>query len=97
MPAGLNGLKTEMSIFQWSVSRCLRNSPWMFFLSDMADDTLFEFLHMEIVAHMYKEQATREDIDKVPSTSVQMAYIRFFSALIMFLLQRFASCSDLLS
>lgn len=31
----------------------------------MADDVLFEFLHMEIVAHVYKEQATREDIDKV--------------------------------
>ncbi len=50
----------------------------MFFLTDMADDTLFEFLHMEIVAHMYKEQATREDIDKVPSTSMQIQFIRFF-------------------
>lgn len=33
--------------------------------SDMADDALFEFLHMEIVAHVYKEHATRDDIDKV--------------------------------
>lgn len=64
-----------------------------FFLSDMADDVLFEFLHMEIVAHVYREHATREDIDKVPSTSIQMAYIRFFSALIMFLLQRFVISS----
>ncbi|KTF93166.1 hypothetical protein cypCar_00029449 [Cyprinus carpio] len=36
-----------------------------FFLSDMADDVLFEFLHMEIVAHVYREHATREDIDKL--------------------------------
>lgn len=33
----------------------------------MADDALFEFLHMEIVSHVYKEHATREDIDRVPS------------------------------
>uniref|UniRef100_A0A8C1HYD0 Trafficking protein particle complex subunit 6B n=1 Tax=Cyprinus carpio carpio TaxID=630221 RepID=A0A8C1HYD0_CYPCA len=36
----------------------------------MADDALFEFLHMEIVAHVYKEQATREDIDKERVTCV---------------------------
>ncbi|XP_030633661.1 trafficking protein particle complex subunit 6B, like isoform X3 [Chanos chanos] len=30
----------------------------------MADDALFEFLHMEIVSHVYKEQASRADIDK---------------------------------
>ncbi|XP_051965612.1 trafficking protein particle complex subunit 6b-like [Xyrauchen texanus] len=36
----------------------------------MADDVLFEFLHMEIVAHIYKEQVTREDIDKERVTCV---------------------------
>uniref|UniRef100_A0A673L1E5 Trafficking protein particle complex subunit 6B n=1 Tax=Sinocyclocheilus rhinocerous TaxID=307959 RepID=A0A673L1E5_9TELE len=36
----------------------------------MADDALFEFLHMEIVALVYKEQATREDIDKERVTCV---------------------------
>ncbi len=56
----------------------------------MADDTLFEFLHMEIVAHMYKEQATREDIDKVPSTSMQIQFHQICSTLIKYLLQRFA-------
>lgn len=42
------------------MSTCL-----LIILSAMADDVLFEFLHMEIVAHVYKEHATREDIDKV--------------------------------
>nr|XP_055052012.1 trafficking protein particle complex subunit 6B, like [Misgurnus anguillicaudatus] len=36
----------------------------------MADDVLFEFLHMEIVSHVYKEQATRGDIDKERVTCV---------------------------
>ncbi|KAI2656091.1 Trafficking protein particle complex subunit 6b [Labeo rohita] len=38
--------------------------------SDMADDALFEFLHMEIVAHVYKEHATRDDIDKERVTCI---------------------------
>lgn len=33
--------------------------------ANMADDVLFEFLHMEIVSHVYKEQASRDDCDKV--------------------------------
>lgn len=31
----------------------------------MADDSLFEFLHMEIVSHVYKEHESRGDNDKV--------------------------------
>lgn len=31
----------------------------------MADDILFEFLHMEMVSHIYTEQAAQEDIEKV--------------------------------
>lgn len=31
----------------------------------MADDILFEFLHMEMVSHIYMEHTTREDIEKV--------------------------------
>ncbi|KAL6471743.1 hypothetical protein MHYP_G00203930 [Metynnis hypsauchen] len=38
----------------------------------MADDVLFEFLHMEIVSHVYKEQASREDIDKDRITYVSI-------------------------
>jgi len=40
----------------------------------MADDALFEFLHMEIVSHVYKEHATREDIDRVPSYIAHIIY-----------------------
>ena len=36
---------------------------------DMADDSLFEFLHMEIVSHVYKEHESRGDNDKVAMTS----------------------------
>lgn len=34
-----------------------------------ADDILFEFLHMEMVSLIYTEQATREDLEKVPFIS----------------------------
>lgn len=30
----------------------------------MADDALFEFLHMEMVSHVYKEQASRGETEK---------------------------------
>lgn len=33
----------------------------------MADDVLFEFLHMEMVSHIYKDQASRAEVDKVGS------------------------------
>ncbi|KAL7825105.1 hypothetical protein AOLI_G00323120 [Acnodon oligacanthus] len=39
---------------------------------NMADDVLFEFLHMEMVSHVYKEQASREDIDKDRITCVSI-------------------------
>ncbi|XP_053362813.1 trafficking protein particle complex subunit 6B, like [Clarias gariepinus] len=38
----------------------------------MADDILFEFLHMEMVCHIYTEQMTREDIDKDRVTCVSV-------------------------
>ncbi|XP_036413591.1 trafficking protein particle complex 6b-like [Colossoma macropomum] len=38
----------------------------------MADDVLFEFLHMEIVSHVYKEQTSREDTDKDRVTCVSI-------------------------
>ncbi|KAJ7990359.1 hypothetical protein DPEC_G00299480 [Dallia pectoralis] len=36
----------------------------------MADDVLFEFLHMEMVSHIYKEQASRGEMDKDRATCV---------------------------
>ncbi|KAF7699799.1 trafficking protein particle complex subunit 6B, like [Silurus meridionalis] len=38
----------------------------------MADDILFEFLHMEMVSHIYKEQTTRDDIEKERVTCVSV-------------------------
>lgn len=38
----------------------------------MADDALFEFLHMEIVSHVYKEQESRGDHEKERSTCVSV-------------------------
>ncbi|XP_062408712.1 trafficking protein particle complex subunit 6B, like [Sardina pilchardus] len=38
----------------------------------MADDSLFEFLHMEIVSHVYKEQESRGDNDKERGTCVSL-------------------------
>ncbi|KAL0972873.1 hypothetical protein UPYG_G00195890 [Umbra pygmaea] len=37
---------------------------------DMADDVLFEFLHMEIVSHIYKDQASVGGMDKDRATCV---------------------------
>ncbi|XP_035647562.1 trafficking protein particle complex subunit 6B, like [Oncorhynchus keta] len=36
----------------------------------MADDVLFEFLHMEMVSHIYKDQASRGEMDKDRATCV---------------------------
>uniref|UniRef100_A0A4W5QIN7 Uncharacterized protein n=1 Tax=Hucho hucho TaxID=62062 RepID=A0A4W5QIN7_9TELE len=30
----------------------------------MADDVLFEFLHLEMVSHIYKDQTSRGEMDK---------------------------------
>ncbi|XP_064157959.1 trafficking protein particle complex subunit 6B, like [Anguilla rostrata] len=38
----------------------------------MADDALFEFLHMEMVAHIYKEQASRAESEQERTTSVSI-------------------------
>ncbi|KAI1893370.1 hypothetical protein AGOR_G00123040 [Albula goreensis] len=38
----------------------------------MADDALFEFLHMEMVAHVYKEQAARTEMEQERSTCVSI-------------------------
>ena len=34
-------------------------------ISDMADDVLFAFLHLEMVSHIYRDQASRGEMDKV--------------------------------
>ncbi|XP_036392153.1 trafficking protein particle complex 6b-like isoform X1 [Megalops cyprinoides] len=38
----------------------------------MADDALFEFLHMEMVAHVYKEQASRAETEQERNTCVSV-------------------------
>ncbi|XP_062872750.1 trafficking protein particle complex subunit 6B, like [Trichomycterus rosablanca] len=38
----------------------------------MADDVLFEFLHMEIVSYVYREQTAQEDQDKDRVTSISV-------------------------
>ncbi|XP_017347032.1 trafficking protein particle complex subunit 6B, like [Ictalurus punctatus] len=38
----------------------------------MADDILFEFLHMEMVSHIYTEHTTREDIERERVTCVSV-------------------------
>ncbi|XP_012693876.1 trafficking protein particle complex subunit 6B, like isoform X2 [Clupea harengus] len=44
----------------------------------MADDSLFEFLHMEIVSHVYKEHESRGDNDKERGTCVSLLELMGF-------------------